>query len=131
MGQAIMVKKLLSLSFVILLILNCASSMNTKETQEETLKKHEYQYKKIYAAVVAAYQRGNYKEGIQLAEKAYQYAEKFLGKEHPLTLTSINNLAVWYKSRGRYNEAEELYNEALQLSVKVLGQDHQLCSQIY
>ncbi len=50
--------------------------------------------------------------------------EKVLSKEHPETLTSINNLAVLYLCQGRYAEAEPLYKTALQMREKVLGKDH-------
>ena len=33
-----------------------------------------------------------------------------LGKEHPDTLISVNNLAVLYQAQGRYGEAEPLYS---------------------
>jgi hypothetical protein len=34
--------------------------------------------------------------------------EKVLGKEHPNTLTGMNNLAGLLKSRGKNDEAEQL-----------------------
>ena len=71
-----------------------------------------------------AYQRGNYLQGIELSEKAYQYAVKKFGKNDKDTLTSINNLAVSYRKQGKYTEAELLYKHCLQLREKVLGQKH-------
>ena len=50
--------------------------------------------------------------------------EKVLGKEHPFTLISMNNLASLFKSQGKYDATEPLYREALQLSEKVLGKEH-------
>ena len=32
-----------------------------------------------------------------------------LGKDHPDTLTSVNNLAALYQAQGRYGEAEPLF----------------------
>ncbi|MCP4347069.1 MAG: CHAT domain-containing protein, partial [Desulfobacterales bacterium] len=55
---------------------------------------------------------------------ALQLNENVLGKEHPDTLTSMNNLAGLYKSQGRYGEAEPLYKAALQLRENVLGKEH-------
>jgi len=55
---------------------------------------------------------------------ALQLSEKVLGKEHPDTLLSINNLAGLYYYQGHYDEAEPLYKEVLQLSEKVLGIGH-------
>ncbi len=37
-----------------------------------------------------------------------------LGREHPDTLTSVNNFAALYQSEGRYAEAEPLYRRALE-----------------
>jgi len=36
-----------------------------------------------------------------------------LGKEHPDTLTSMNNLALLLQSQGKYDAAEPLYRETL------------------
>ncbi len=80
---------------------------------EMNLKKYEQEWEQLNAQVVKAYQEGCYREGIELAEKIYQFAMKHLGREHPSTLTSINNLASLYNSQGRYGEAEPLLKEAL------------------
>ena len=50
--------------------------------------------------VVQIYQQGKYSEALALAEKAVALAERVLGKEHPDTLTSVNNLAVALSSPG-------------------------------
>ena len=36
-------------------------------------------------------------------------SESLLGREHPATLSALNNLAVVFKYQGRYAEAEPLY----------------------
>ncbi|CAE7228553.1 klc-2, partial [Symbiodinium microadriaticum] len=38
-----------------------------------------------------------------------------LGEEHPLTLTSMNNLAFLLKARGSYEEADPLYRKVLEI----------------
>ena len=43
---------------------------------------------------------------------------KGAGKEHPYTLTSMNNLAEVLSRQGRYNEAEEMRGQALKLAEK-------------
>ncbi len=47
-----------------------------------------------------------------------------LGKEHPNTLTSINNLAGVLSSQGKYKEAEEMHKQVLALREMVLGKEH-------
>jgi hypothetical protein len=48
--------------------------------------------------------------------------EKILGKEHPSTLTSMNNLAGVLDSQGKY-EAEAMYRQTLGLCENVLGKE--------
>ncbi|KJZ70980.1 hypothetical protein HIM_09635 [Hirsutella minnesotensis 3608] len=52
------------------------------------------------------------------------WAKKVLGKEHPETLGSMNNLARVLQSLGKYEEAERLHRQALDLKEKVLGKEH-------
>ena len=47
-----------------------------------------------------------------------------LGKEHPDTLASVNNLAELYRAQGRHAEAEPLFRRALEASERVLGKEH-------
>ncbi|NJN58210.1 MAG: tetratricopeptide repeat protein, partial [Leptolyngbyaceae cyanobacterium SL_5_9] len=49
---------------------------------------------------------------------------QLLGENHPLTATSLNNLAELYCSMGRYSEAEPLYVRSLQIYETQLGKDH-------
>lgn len=50
--------------------------------------------------------------------------EEILGKKHPDTAISYNNLASVYRNQGRYKEAEELYKKSLCIREKVLGNNH-------
>jgi tetratricopeptide (TPR) repeat protein len=47
-----------------------------------------------------------------------------LGKEHPDTLASMNNLANVLNSQGKYEEAEEMHRRTLEPREKVLGKEH-------
>ena len=47
-----------------------------------------------------------------------------LGKEHPETQTSMNNLAAVLWNQGKYKEAEAIHRQALGLREKVLGREH-------
>ena len=50
--------------------------------------------------------------------------EKVLGKEHPNTLTSMNNLANVLQRMKKYEEAEQMHRQTLELREKVLGREH-------
>lgn len=47
-----------------------------------------------------------------------------LGREHPDTLLSANNLATLYQVQGRYAEAELLYRRVFESQERVLGREH-------
>ena len=47
-----------------------------------------------------------------------------LGKEHPSTLTSMNNLASVLSSQGNYEEAERIRRQVLALRETVLDKEH-------
>ena len=49
---------------------------------------------------------------------------KVLGKEHPDTLTSMNNLALTYSDLGEHEKALELTEKAYEQNCKVLGEEH-------
>nr|CDP26075.1 Putative kinesin light chain [Podospora anserina S mat+] len=70
------------------------------------------------------YNLGKYKEAEQMYRQTLQLSEKVLGKEHPDTLTSMNDLALVLYSQGKYEEAAKIHRQELQLSEKVLGKEH-------
>ena len=47
-----------------------------------------------------------------------------LVKEHPSTLTSMNNLATVLWSQGKYEQVEEMYRQTLRSRETVLGKEH-------
>ena len=57
--------------------------------------------------------------------------QRTLGKEHPDTLNSVNNLAALLRGRGDYDNAEPLYRRALEARERTLGKEHMCdsCSQ--
>ena len=50
--------------------------------------------------------------------------ETVLGEGHPLTATSLNNLAMLLDSQGDYAAAKPLYEQALAINKAVLGERH-------
>lgn len=63
-------------------------------------------------------------EAEPLYKRALDTREKTLGKDHPSTANSLNNLAMHYWMQGKYVEAEPLYKRALDIREKRLGKDH-------
>jgi hypothetical protein len=50
--------------------------------------------------------------------------ETVLGKDHPDTLTTMNNLAISLDRQGKYTEAEAMHRQTLQLRETLLGKGH-------
>jgi len=68
--------------------------------------------------------QGRYGEAEPLYLEALTIRKAELGKQHPDTAFSLNNLASLYDSQGRYGEAEPLYLEALTIRKAELGKQH-------
>ncbi len=47
-----------------------------------------------------------------------------LGKEHPETFDSMNDLARILERQGKDDETEQIYRQTLELREKVLGKEH-------
>ena len=67
---------------------------------------------------------GKYREALLWYHKARKIREKILGKEHPDTATTYNNIAGVYDIQGDYSKALEWYQKALDISEKVQGKEH-------
>ena len=50
--------------------------------------------------------------------------EQALGHDHPFVATTLDHLAMIYKSQRQYTQAEPLYKRALAIREKALGPDH-------
>lgn len=68
----------------------------------------------LITQVVQLSNQGKYAEAAPIAQQALTLAEQTLGRDHPRTLSSVNNLAYLYQAQGRYKEAEPLYQRALE-----------------
>ena len=68
--------------------------------------------------------QGRYEEALKWYERALVGCEKTLGKDHPSTLDTVNNMAIVFQSQGRYEEALKWYERALTGREKTLGKDH-------
>ena len=56
--------------------------------------------------------------------QALELREKVLGKEHPHTLTSMNNLAFVLSNLEKYDESEQWYEPAFTVPERILGGEH-------
>ena len=56
--------------------------------------------------------------------KALVIDEKTLGKDHPDTAQTYNNMANVFESKGEYEKALEYYGKALVIFQLRLGEDH-------
>ena len=74
--------------------------------------------------VIKLYKQGRYQEAIKVAQQTLTIQEKALGPDHPDVATSLNNLALLYKTLGDFAKAEPLYKRALAIWEKTLGPEH-------
>ena len=56
--------------------------------------------------------------------QALRLSETALGKVHPDTLASMNNLASVLSDQGKYKQAEEMHRQVLRLKETALGKEH-------
>lgn len=68
--------------------------------------------------------QGKFGEAEPLHREALEACRRFLGNEHPNTLASISNIALFLNEFGKSAEAEPLYREALEAERRILGSDH-------
>ncbi|MGB4105646.1 MAG: tetratricopeptide repeat protein, partial [Candidatus Microthrix parvicella] len=61
---------------------------------------------------------------VPLFEVVERFAHKFLGVDHPDTLTARANLASSYRQAGRTNDAITLLQEVVDRQDGVIGPDH-------
>ena len=76
---------------------------------------------------LASYRQGAlaaYAAARPLFERALAIREKALGPEHPLTATTLNNLAVLLQDQGDLAGARSLNERALAIREKALGPEH-------
>lgn len=67
---------------------------------------------------------GLYDEAQKWCKRGLVRYETVLGKEHPWTLNTVNNIAMTYYHQGRYEDALKWYERALAGRENVLGKEH-------
>ena len=68
--------------------------------------------------------RGNYRESGPLFRRCLEMQDATLGRDHPNTLKTRNNIAAWTGMVGDTREALRLFGELLPDQERVLGRDH-------
>jgi tetratricopeptide (TPR) repeat protein len=66
----------------------------------------------------------NYEEAEAIYRRVLEVREKVFGREHPDTLTTVDDLGSVLLRQGRYKEAEAMHQQALEGREKVLGPEH-------
>jgi hypothetical protein len=72
----------------------------------------------------AALRLGKYDEAQDMHRQVLKSSEKMLGKKHPSTLPTMNNLASVMGRQGKYSEAEEMHRKVPGMKEVVLGKEH-------
>ena len=67
---------------------------------------------------------GHYPEAETLERQALVGERRLLGPEDPLTLETMDNLAVVLQQQGHYGEEEKLEREVIEVSTRVLGPEN-------
>ena len=80
-----------------------------EESRAEQLAKGD----RLSAQYTRLYDGGDYQAAAPLAQEVLAIRERWLGPDHPDTLTSVSNLASLFRNQGRYEEAEPLFKRAL------------------
>jgi TIR domain/Tetratricopeptide repeat len=76
------------------------------------------------------WRRGRYRQALKVDELTLAASQRMLGDDHPVTLTSMYNLADTYRHLSRLEEARQLHQQTLAARRRVLGPDdpHTLAS---
>ena len=68
--------------------------------------------------------KGQYDKALEWYQRALDGSEKVLGKDHPGTLGTVQNMATVFQNKGEYDKALEWYQHALNGQEKALGRGH-------
>jgi len=99
--------------------------MEAEKRIHDQLAQDPYTLATLLTALSQTYQGlGMYQESVPLAQKAVSLRTAGLGRDHPDTLASLNDLGKGYWYSGQYDEAVEIHTETLALRRLRLGEGH-------
>lgn len=81
--------------------------------------RQEISWRNVINSAVELYEKGQYFEGLEVAEEALTLAEKNFGADHPNVATSAWLLSKFYITQRKYIEAENICRRALIVAEKV------------
>ena len=67
---------------------------------------------------------GKYNEALEIYYQVDKILTDILGINHPLILTTKNNIAICLDEMGKYNEALEIYYQVDKIQTDILGINH-------
>jgi tetratricopeptide (TPR) repeat protein len=67
---------------------------------------------------------GEYSKAEPMFRRSLEVCERMLGKEHPHTLASLDDMASLLKAEGDYAAAEPLYRRVVETRERTLGREH-------
>ena len=70
------------------------------------------------------FRQSKYTEAAAIAERTLALADSTLGKDHPDTITTIENLLIFYRAGGRNAETEPLLKRVIKTFERLGGKDH-------
>jgi tetratricopeptide (TPR) repeat protein len=73
---------------------------------------------------IVFFNQGEYGKALEWLQRALDGYENTLGKDHPSTLNTVNNMGVVFENQGEYGKALEWYQRALYGYESTLGKDH-------
>jgi hypothetical protein len=78
----------------------------------------------LHHASVYLRRRGQYGQAADLQVQVLAARRQTLGDDHPITLTSMDNLAETRRARGEFQAAHDLNEQTLAAGRRIFGEDH-------
>lgn len=80
---------------------------------------------RLYHVIGSSYDNlGDYDKALDCYGKSLKIKESMLGKDHPETTTTYNNIATVHYAKGDYDKALEYYEKTSEIIESKLGKDH-------